>query len=464
MLVLKYIGTTRLLRSWLRNTATQTVLRTKQNPSTEKVCDLINIILQNNNFEFDGQFYLQKHGTAMGTRMAPPYGNLFVGALEAKALDTAPDKQLVWLRYIDDIFFIWTHGQDKLTEFINTLNNIHPTIKFTSDISPTSTHFLDVTITLNNDNTLSTDLYVKPTDTHQYLLPSSAHPKHVKNSIPYSLALRLRRICSDNTTFTNRTNELLTYLTKRGYRRKHVRNEIRKASRVTRQDSLATKQKQPNNRTPFVVTYHPGLPQLRRVVKQHYHILQNSETCKGAFPQPPIVSYRKPSSLRDHLVRAKLKSNVTGTPKGIHKCTPQRNCLTCSHILDGANTITFTNTNKTFNIKQRLDCNSSNVIYVIQCTRCLKNRNTNCQYIGQTGRRLRDRLLEHRRDLINKKQDKSGVADHFCRPGHTITDLQIAPILQMYNNRESVRRAKEQYLIGLTNTLAPQGMNRTTDR
>ena len=143
---------------------------------------------------------------------------------------------------------------------------------------------------------------------------------------------------------------------------------------------------------------------------------------------------------------------------------PQRNCLTCSHILDGANTITFTNTNKTFNIKQRLDCNSSNVIYVIQCTRCLKNRNTNCQYIGQTGRRLRDRLLEHRRDIINKKQDKSGVADHFCRPGHTVTDLQIAPILQMYSNRESVRRAKEQYLIGLANTLAPQGMNRTTDR
>ena len=153
-------------------------------------------------------------------------------------------------------------GQDKLTEFINTLNNIHPSFKFSSNISPTSTHFLDVTITLNNDNTLSTDLYVKPTDTHQYLLPSSAHPKHVKNSIPYSLALRLRRICSDNTTFTNRTNELLTYLTNRGYRRKHVRNEIRKASRVTRQDSLATKQKQPNNRTPFVVTYHPGLPQL----------------------------------------------------------------------------------------------------------------------------------------------------------------------------------------------------------
>ena len=66
--------------------------------------------------------------------------------------------------------------------------------------------------------------------------------------------------------------------------------------------------------------------------------------------------------------------------------------------------------------------------------------------------------------MINKKQDKSGIADYFCRPGHTVTDLQIAPILQMNSNWESVRRAKEQYLIGLANTFAQQGMNRTTDR
>ncbi len=151
-------------------------------------------------------------------------------------------------------------------------------------------------------------------------------------------------------------------------------------------------------------------------------------------------------------------------PQGVHKCSSKRNCNTCTHILDGATTVTFTNTGKTFNIKQRLDCNSANVIYVIQCLRCLQNRDNKCQYIGQTGRRLRDRLNEHRRDVINKKHDKSGVADHFCKPGHTVDDLQILPILQLHNKRESVRRAKEQYFISLANTLTPHGLNRTTDR
>ena len=40
-------------------------------------------------------------------------------------------KPFLWLRYIDDIFFIWTHGEEKLTRFFNLLNNLHSTLKFT---------------------------------------------------------------------------------------------------------------------------------------------------------------------------------------------------------------------------------------------------------------------------------------------------------------------------------------------
>ena len=438
--------------------------RTTQNPPTQTICDLIDIILRNNNFEFNEQFYLQKHGTAMGTRMAPPYANLFMGAFEENALHNAPHKPLVWWRYIDDIFLIWTHGHDKLTEFISTLNNIHPNIKFTSDISPTNTHFLDVTVILNEDNTISTDLYVKPTDTHQYLLNTSAHPKHTKQSIPYSLALRLRRICSNDDTFNKRTNQLLTYLTNRGYKRKHVRNEIRKASKVTRQSSLQTKQKRHNNRTPFVVTYHPSIPQFKSILHSNFHILQNSTNCKEVFPDPPILSNRRPKNLREYLVRAKIKNDTTTTPRGISKCPSRRNCNTCQHIQDGTHTVTFYNTNKTFDIRQSLDCNSTNLIYLLQCKQCLRNKKTDCQYIGQTGRRIRDRLNEHRRDIINRRSDTSGVAEHFCKPGHSIQDLQLLPLLQLHDTRESVRRAKEAYFIGLANTLSPNGLNRTTDR
>ena len=88
--------------------------------------------------------------------------------------------------------------------------------------STTSIPFLDVNIQLH-DGKIETDLYCKPTDKHQYLLYSSSHPFHTKKSIPYSLALRLRRICSKDDSFNIRATELELYLTKRGYKNGFVK-------------------------------------------------------------------------------------------------------------------------------------------------------------------------------------------------------------------------------------------------
>ena len=49
---------------------------------------------------------------------------------------------------------------------------------------------------LLNNNQIHTDLHTKPTDKHQYHLKKSCHPTHTKRAIPFSVALRLRRICS----------------------------------------------------------------------------------------------------------------------------------------------------------------------------------------------------------------------------------------------------------------------------
>ena len=38
-----------------------------------------------------------------------------------------------WYRYIEDLFFIWTHGEEILALFLNDLNHYHPNIKFTHE-------------------------------------------------------------------------------------------------------------------------------------------------------------------------------------------------------------------------------------------------------------------------------------------------------------------------------------------
>ena len=112
-------------------------------------------------------YYLQTHGTAMGTRMAPSYANLFLAKFETDALSRAPFQPFIWWRYIDDIFMIWTLSVQELNTFTSFLNDIHPTIKFRCDHSFTSIPSLDVNVSLHHGK-IFTELYTKPTDKHQY--------------------------------------------------------------------------------------------------------------------------------------------------------------------------------------------------------------------------------------------------------------------------------------------------------
>lgn len=122
----------------------------------------------------------------MVTDMASSYATLSIGNFWARSPGRSlqpipttttppppPSSPVIWWRYIDDKFLLWTHGKNKLTVFINYLNSWHPINKFTSCSSSSEIPLLDVRVLLVN-GTLESDLYVKPTDKHQYLLKSSS--------------------------------------------------------------------------------------------------------------------------------------------------------------------------------------------------------------------------------------------------------------------------------------------------
>ena len=124
--------------------------------------------------------------------MAPSFANIFMAELEKVLLDRGPEKPEEWWRFIDDCFLIWLSGEASFKKFLDFINSQHRTIKFTANWSTTSIEFLDVQVTVGSGRRLTTDLYVKPTDAHQYLMADSCHPKHTKRGIPYPQALRIR--------------------------------------------------------------------------------------------------------------------------------------------------------------------------------------------------------------------------------------------------------------------------------
>ena len=190
--------------------------RTK-GPITRYILQLLKLVLHSMNFIFNEEHYLQVGGTAMGTALAPNYANLFMDRFETNALKNWDKQPLLWLRFIDDIFMIWNHGEEELKKFPTHLNSIHDKIKFTHEFSKHSINFRNTTVKIDTNQVLYTTLYEKPTDTHLHLHYTSAHHKSCHTKGPYGQFLRIYRICTKNDDFIHHGIKLIEYYLKRGY-------------------------------------------------------------------------------------------------------------------------------------------------------------------------------------------------------------------------------------------------------
>ena len=159
-----------------------------------------------------------------------------------------------------------------------------------------------------------TDLFVKPTDAHQFLDPSSFHPYHCKKGTPYSQALRLNRICSDTESFHKRCNNLEGWLMERGYNGKMIRKQILRARKHSRRDLLEReKAKTFEPRLTFNIAYYPVFQDIRNLSQELHLLLAPDKEYKKVFPDVPVVGFRNGKSLKDYLVRAAPpKTNETG--------------------------------------------------------------------------------------------------------------------------------------------------------
>ena len=112
--------------------------------------ECLNLVLRNNYFLFNFEWYHQRKGTAMGTQMAPKYANIYMQFLENilfnKRINTGKNLPALYKRYLDDILIIWKGDETNLQEFLNELNDMDADIKLTWSIDNNITEFLDLII------------------------------------------------------------------------------------------------------------------------------------------------------------------------------------------------------------------------------------------------------------------------------------------------------------------------------
>ena len=106
--------------------------------------------------------------TAIETKFLPTYASSFLDKLESDFLKSRELTPFNWYFSTDNVFFIWTHGDEKHASLSNVFSNYHPSIKFTHESNEERIPFLELNVKLVW-NKLSTDLYVKSIDMRQYI-------------------------------------------------------------------------------------------------------------------------------------------------------------------------------------------------------------------------------------------------------------------------------------------------------
>jgi len=393
----------------------------------------------------------------MGPKNACSYADLAMGVIDEKARTEGPVKPKYWWRYRDDIVDIWPHGLPKLYEFTDFINSLYPTIRFTLVYSNTSLNVLDVTINLDN-GFLSTDVYAKPTDSHLYLPYNSSHPIHTKNSIPYGVALRLRRICSSQDTYNHRSEEYKQYLRNQNYDLNLINKQFQRVHNLPRDELLCNREKIATPRKcPLVLDYNPILPDISKILRKHSHLLSSNPALKEIFPVGSIIpAYRRTKNLKELVSPSKLKDlNTINVEEGAEKYSRcDKKCDLCRNYSHNSLISKSTVTGRSYQIKENITCTTMNVIYLITCTKC------HVQYVGSTSTEFKVRFRNHKSAMLTKK-NCCEVATHFNQSCHSLTDFTFLAIERITNSERLLDR--EIYWTAQLRTMKPFGLNKRNE-
>ena len=338
-----------------------------------ELIELINITLSGNDFTFGSELFLQVLGMAMGNPCAPSTANLFLHKLD-KAATTYLILVLLYNRFLDDVFFVWTGTLMELAVFETYLNTIIPNINITFTSSLVSVDFLDLTIfkhTVNGCCTLETKPFFKVTDTHQLVHKSSFHPRHTFSGIIKSQFIRLKRLSSFKEDYDKSSKILIPILRGRGYSNRLLRTLHNEVWFSFKEKSVTTLVHAKT--LPVVVKYNSvGVS----VVREWRSALKANSLFSDTHL---ITAYSVHRNLASFLIKNSISINnpnpiLTPNPRGIEsvkgccRCSNIR-CKACSYIVESS-VFRSSKTNKTFHIRQKITCKSSNIIYLVTCGRC----------------------------------------------------------------------------------------------
>ena len=450
--------------------------RERNIPDKECILEALRITMNSNNCQFLNQHFTQIDGATIGgpesASVTDIYGAVFIDkVIEDNIINNQED----WKRYRDDSWSVSTNTsldrESDKTEWMNE-NVVKGKIRFTMEASQTEMIFLDTKVSPvtagEGKVLLSTDMYSKKTDTHQYLNPKSCHPRSQIDGIPIGVADRIRRNCSDNVendeNFMKRLVEYKAYLLKSGHDTNKIDRAFIKRASMKRSE-LLQKEKRLNsfkNKTLFVTEFEPSFPNVHSVWRKHEHLLKNDDTLRKVFPNGTKdfnVAFKRGGKNIKEWVAGSAVNTIDRAEDVTYECNScPNNCVDCNYLRGKGQYFTSTSLNRRFKMRQNVNCLSQNVVYLVTCKKC------KMQAVGETSD-FKKRMANYR-SCIRNGRISCNVDKHFVESlDHSLEDFDVQIICMLRNppkkKKELSVRLKqfEGYWQIKLCTLKPYGMN-----
>jgi hypothetical protein len=202
----------------------------------------------------------------------------------------------------------------------------------------------------------------------------------------------------------------------------------------------------------FKLSFHSIFLLCIRLIRHHWKEIEKSETLAKLFPEPPVVAFRRPKSIKDTLVRTAVSrhSSTVGQckPSGDKRC---KCCLQLQHT----QVFHSKTTGKEYKIFCNVNCKTTNVVYLLGCHVC------GSQYVGESVQPFNKRMNGHSSDLT--KKTLLPVSQHFVSSGYSLVDFGRSKIYIIDHNpswKENQRQKKERFWICELQTLHPEVINK----
>lgn len=268
------------------------------------VIEAARVVLKNNFFEFEGTFWLQLIGTAMGTQCGPSFANLFLICIEK---ELSLEHVLFFKRFLDDLL-IATLFLEAALRFFNEYNDLNDNIVVTSQIGPKQDYLCLTLFQSHEGGKIEHRTFAKPHNKFMYLPFSSAHPIHMKKAFIKGLLIALVINSSRFSFYLEDVLKCYNRLRARGYPASLL-DPIVISTKYADRQSWVTREKipPPSGLTFLSLPFNLSFAKLNlpKVFRDNWSLIEANQELSSIFSRPPLLSWQRTSNVSDIINKCK---------------------------------------------------------------------------------------------------------------------------------------------------------------